>query len=98
MLKDVVDGLEVEAVLLTALPNARPDQIFCHVLSIPKACPACGDLWALLLNKPLTLEVELGEVGTQHLALLEKAMVEECACEKSATHLRTDGKTVWLPQ
>ena len=87
----IVDAIRYEEVVGADSSNLLP-----HVLSMPRRCP-CGDTWMILLDEPCALEVELGNAGQTHLALLLEAMQKDCTDHKERNHLRTDGEKVWFP-
>jgi hypothetical protein len=84
----VVDVVLVRSAELVA-HNLMP-----YVLSMPRRC-LCGEQWIISLSEPLALEVEMGSVGSTHLALLRDTMLSKCSNHEVYNHLRTDGETVW---
>jgi hypothetical protein len=89
--------LQLEAVRFNSLITTPVSQIFSYVISMPVLCPGCRVPWAVLVNEPHTLEIELGLIGKRHIELLTEAMMESCKSKDGGHHFRTDGMRVWQP-
>jgi hypothetical protein len=90
------DEFQMDAVRLDVIANLDPELLFPHVLSMPWTVPGWSDKeYVLMVNLPISLDIELGHRGKTHLALLAASLIAYSMDGESPEHLRTDGKSVW---
>ena len=92
------DTLMMDAVRLAVINLIPPSLLFRYVVSTPlKLSPEASDEFALLVNQPVALQVELGRVGRRHMDHLVNALKQAALENICIDHLRTDGDIVWVP-
>ena len=95
-MKDIT--FHMDAVQLSALHRLPPEALFPDVLSMPLKVPTWGaDEYALLVEWPVTVEVELGHFGNKHISCLFSRLENCPSVALRPIHLRTDGVSVWGP-
>lgn len=87
--------LQMDAVRMAVLDLVSPALLFRHVLSVPLKISA--DEYALLVDQPVAMEAELGQLGRRHLACLVEELKHAASLNLHPDHLRTDGESVWVP-
>ena len=98
-MRNPTEGTEfqMDAISMDLLATVDAALRFPYVLSNVWACPgSCGKSYALMIDAPVALEVEMGIIGQKHLACLAASMKSFCTKEQPQAHLRTDGETVWV--
>ena len=88
--------LLMDAVRVDTLQELVPEELLPYVLYNPWSCPGwCEQNFALLINKPVELEITRGLLGRDHLKVLQIHMERLCTEETPCTHVRTDGVLAW---
>lgn len=92
-----VEQFLMDAIKLSALQFLDNEDRFTHVLSLPlRVSNQDSDEYALLVDKPIALDIEMGRSGKSHLRCIQAMLKELSTAGVYPDHLRTDGNSAWV--